>query len=248
MNQPDIDRMLKPDEARLIVLKHTTILEPEEVSIHEAGGRILFKPLVADIDLPAFRASTMDGFAVVHSDADSERSLIQQDGFAGHGSDIEIKPGTATKIMTGAPVPSGATAVVMVENTEVAGDSVLIRQNVVNEGENIRPIGSDMRRGDHLLAAGSRIGPAEIGLLASLGHYTVLVGRRPKVTIFSTGDELVEPHETPGPGKIRDSNRFSLAVAAADSGADVVRVEHIGMTWTPCEKKCRRQCRSPMSW
>ncbi|MFW6075661.1 MAG: gephyrin-like molybdotransferase Glp [Chloroflexota bacterium] len=227
MISQDIDRMLQPDEARSIVLEKTNVLSPEMVPIDQAGGRILFDALVADVDLPAFRASTMDGYAVVHNDDSRHRRIIHHDGFAGSPHDIEIEPGTAARIMTGAPVPDGATAVVMVENTETRGDEVEIRQDRIGDGENIRPVGSDMRRGDKLVEAGVRIGPAEIGLLASLGHHTVKVGRRPKVSIFSTGDELVEPHETPGPGKIRDSNRFSIAVAARDAGAEVVRVARL---------------------
>jgi len=226
MAAADLDRMLHPYEARAIVLAHTQPLEPELVTLDEAGDRFLAAPLIADQDLPPFAASTMDGYAVVHSDAVVRRTVIGS-GFAGVDPQLVVQPGTAAKIMTGAPVPRGADAVVRVENTAQDGDQVIIRQPKVTLGENIRPIGSDMRQGDVLLAAGALLGPAEVGLLASLGHARVTVGRRPRVSIFSTGDELVAPNELPGPGQIRDSNRFSLALAARRAGAEVVLNRHV---------------------
>lgn len=226
MTALDLERMLHPDEARAIVLAHVRPLEPERVALDEAGERVLAEPLIADQDLPPFAASTMDGYAVVHADH-AERRTVVGAGFAGSAPQLVVGLGTAAKIMTGAPVPRGADAVVRVENTVAEGEQVLIRQARVTRGENIRPIGSDMRRGDVLLAAGTQLGPAEIGLLASLGHTKVLVGRRPRIAVFSTGDELVAPGEQPGPGQIRDSNRFSLAVAARRVGADVVLNRHV---------------------
>ncbi len=226
MTNSDLDRMLHPDEAREIVLRFTKALPLERVPLIEAGDRVLVKSLVADVDLPPFRASTMDGYAVVHSDTEALRDVLGS-GFAGAESGIVIQPGTASKIMTGAPVPEGATAVVMVENTRLNGERVAILQPQVGEGENIRPIGADMRAGDELVSQGTTLGPAEIGLLASLGHDSVVVGRRPRIAIMSTGDELVEPGATPGPGQIRDSNRFSLAVAARRAGAEVVLNRHV---------------------
>ena len=222
---PADERLLHPDEALAIVLSQVRRLPAETVPLVAAGGRILAEELIADQDLPPFPASTMDGFAVIASDVSPWREIIG-DQFAGTMEGIEITPGTTARIMTGAPLPDGADAVVRVENTELREDHVIIHQEVVSEGENLRPIGSDLRRGDVLVAAGSRIGPAEIGLLASLGHATVQVCRRPRVSILSTGDELVEPDQEPGPGQIRDSNRFSLTVAAEAAGADVVWSGH----------------------
>lgn len=226
MTEVDIDKMIHPEEARSRVLEMARPLPVETVHLTDAGDRILASDLVADVDLPPFRASTMDGYAVVHDDADPERRVIGS-GFAGEYHDLQITPGTVTKIMTGAPVPEGATAVVMVENTEDFGGSVRINQSVVSAGENIRPVGSDMRAGDLLVPAGARLGPAEIGLLASLGHASVQVGSRPRVAVMSTGDELVEPAETPGPGQIRDSNRFSLSLAVRRAGGDLVLSRHV---------------------
>ena len=222
----ELDRMLHPDEARAIVLANVQPLIPERVPIDAAGERFLANSLIADVSLPPFPAATMDGFAVIHNDHTVERRVLGS-GFAGDDPDITVVPGTAARIMTGAPVPSGADAVVQVENTTINGGIMTIHQDQVRSGDNIRPVGADLRQGDQLIEAGTLLGPAEVGLLASLGHAEVLVGRRPRVAIISTGNELVAPDETPGPGQIRDSNRFSLAVAARRAGAEVVINRHI---------------------
>jgi molybdenum cofactor synthesis domain-containing protein len=222
---PADERLLHPDEALKIVLSQVRRLPVETVPLAEAGGRILAADLIADQDLPPFPAATMDGFAVIASDVSPWREIIG-DQFAGTMEGIEITPGTTARIMTGAPLPHGADAVVQVEHTELREDHVVIHQEIVAEGENLRPVGSDLRKGDVLVSAGSRIGPAEIGLLASLGHAEVEVYRRPRFSILSTGDELVEPDQVPGPGQIRDSNRFSLTVAAEAAGAEVVWSGH----------------------
>ena len=119
-------------------------------------------------------------------------------------------------------MPSGATAVVPVEATEIADEHVIVHQERVESGENIRPIGVDLARGSVVLTRGSLLGAAEMGLVASLGVDPVEVVRRPKVSVLSTGNELVEPDETPGPGQIRDANRFSLIAALQEAGAEVV--------------------------
>ncbi|HUG15641.1 MAG TPA: gephyrin-like molybdotransferase Glp [Thermomicrobiales bacterium] len=222
----DLDRMLAPDEARGIVLANVRPLEPEVVPIDVAGERYLVDGLIADVSLPPFPAATMDGFAVIHNDPAPSRTILGA-GFAGDSPSVTVTPGAAAPIMTGAPVPAGADAVVPVENTARGDGFVEIRQARVSSGENIRPIGADLRQGDLLVPAGTRLGPAEIGLLASLGHAQVRVGRVPRVAVISTGNELVAPDARPGPGQIRDSNRFSLAVAARRAGAEVVVNRHI---------------------
>jgi molybdenum cofactor synthesis domain-containing protein len=217
----DLDRLLHPDEARAIVLKHAKPLPIEPVPLADAGWRVLAEAVVANEDHPPFPASTMDGYAVVADDGSPWREVIgiQTAGFV---LDAEVTHGTAVKITTGAPVPRGATAVVRVENTEPTEDHVIIRQEHVADGENIRPIGYDLRNGDQILAAGTVLGPAEIGLLAGLGMTPIPVRRRPRVSVLSTGDELVEPGEPVGPGQIRDSNRFSLVTALQSAGAEIV--------------------------
>lgn len=215
------DRLLPPAEAIEIILREVRRLPVEVVPLAEAGDRVLAEPLVADQDLPPFPAATMDGFAVIHDDTSPWREIIA-DQFAGRVVDVEVTPGTAARITTGAPLPRGADAVVPVERTEVRDDHVVILQEDVRPGENVRPVGADLRRGEVLIPAGTVIGPAEIGLLASLGRAQVVVSRRPRVSVLSTGDELVDPDQEPGPGQIRDSNRFSLVVAARRAGADVI--------------------------
>ena len=221
-----LDRLVSPDEALAMVLRHARRLPPEEVALAAAHGRALAADLVADVDLPPFDAATMDGYAVIHDDDTHARTILGS-GFAGDEASVTITRGAVAKIMTGAPTPPGATAVVPVENTTLRDGAVVIHQEHVRAGENIRPVGADLRRGDVLVRAGSELGPAEVGLLASLGHTRVLVGRRPRIAVISTGNEIVAPDATPGPGQIRDSNRFTLAAAAFQAGATVVIDRHI---------------------
>jgi molybdenum cofactor synthesis domain-containing protein len=219
------DRLLHPDEALATVLAHTSLLASERLPLAAASWRVLADDLVAPEDHPPFPASTMDGYAVVAEDASPWREVIGEQT-AGHVLDAEVTPGTAVRIMTGAPLPPGANAVVPVEATEPAEDHVIIHRTDLTPGENIRPIGSDLRRGEPILHAGTLLGPAELGLVASTGFVPVPVRRRPRVTVLSTGDELVEPGQPVAPGQIRDSNRFSLVAALEALGADVVWSGH----------------------
>ncbi|MEX2425625.1 MAG: gephyrin-like molybdotransferase Glp [Thermomicrobiaceae bacterium] len=220
------DRLIPPQEALDIVFREVNRRLPaEEIDLLDAPGRIIAEPLVADRDLPPFPASTMDGFAVIASDVSPWREIIG-DQFAGDMHDFEVTEGTCARIMTGAPVPKGADSVVPVELTELRDDHMVADEDLIVEGANIRPIGSDLREGDVLIQAGTQLGPAEVGLLASLGHARVKVVQRPKVSVLSTGDELVEPDQEPGPGQIRDSNRFSLKAAAEAFGCDVIFCGH----------------------
>lgn len=217
----DLDRLWHPDEARATVLQHVRRLPVEQVAIADAAGRVTAERVVAAEDHPPFAASTMDGYAVVAEDTSPWREVIG-DQTAGYVAGVEVTPGTAVRITTGAPVPRGADAVVRVEDTEVADDHVIIHQETVAAGENIRPIGADLRQGELVLPAGATLGPAEIGLLAGLGVTPVAVRRRPRVSVLSTGNELVDPGDPVAPGQIRDSNRFSLTAALAGEGAQVV--------------------------
>jgi molybdenum cofactor synthesis domain-containing protein len=158
---------------------------------------------------------------VVAADSSPWREVIGAQ-MAGSMIDVEVTDGTAVRITTGAPVPRGADAVVKVESTEPAEDHVIIHQELVKSGENIRGIGADVRRGDVLLSEGTVLGPAEIGLLAGLGKTPVNVHRRPRASVLSTGDELVDPGQPIGPGQIRDSNRFSLVAALLTTDAEIV--------------------------
>jgi gephyrin len=212
--------MRPPHEALDIVLRATPLLEVESASLTEAAWRPLAEDIVALEDHPPFPASTMDGYAVVAQDVSPWREVIGVQA-AGSVLDAEVTHGTAVQIMTGAPLPPGADAVVRVENTETADDHVIIHQELVAQGENVRPIGSDIARGARVLRAGQLLGPAEIGMLASMGVVSIPVRRRPVVSVMSTGDELLEPEMPISPGKIRDSNRFSLLAALGQTGAHV---------------------------
>ncbi len=221
----DLDRLRHPDEALAIVLAHTSVLAIEHLPLAAASWRVLAEDIMAFEDHPPFPASTMDGYAVVAEDDSPWREVIGEQT-AGYILDTEVTAGTAVRIMTGAPLPPGANAVVPVEATEPAEDHVIVHRTDLTPGENIRPIGSDLRRGDRILSAGTVLGPAEIGLVASIGLVPVPVRRRPRVSVLSTGDELVEPGQPVAPGQIRDSNRFSLVTALEGIGAGVVWSGH----------------------
>lgn len=210
------------DEALRRVLDATLVLPPARVRLTDAYGLVLAEPLIAAEDLPPFPAATMDGYAVVAGDGPGWRELIGEQ-MAGYVADLSVRPGTVARITTGSPVPPGADAVVMVERTRERDGRVEIQQEAIVPGQNIRPIGVDMARGQQVLAAGTPIGPAESGLLASLGQAEVLVHPRPRVALISTGDELVEPWQRPAPGQIRDANRYALACALADLRVPIVR-------------------------
>jgi gephyrin len=217
--------MIHPDEARATIFRYLWRLPAERISLREAPWRVLAGDLVATEDQPPFPAATMDGYAVVADDPSPWREIIGRQS-AGYVADLEVSLGTAAWITTGAPVPPGATAVVPVEASEVADEHVIVHQERVAAGENIRPVGVDLAKGSVVLQRGSLLGAAEMGLLASLGIDPVEVVRRPRVSVLSTGNELVEPDETPGPGQIRDANRFSLIAALEEAGADVTWAGH----------------------
>lgn len=218
--QPEIDRMLHPDEAHAFIAAAIRPLQSESVPVQEAFGRILAVDIIATEPYPTFPASTMDGYAVLAADASPWREVIGTQN-AGEVIADEVTEGYCVRIMTGAPLPKGADAVVPVEATELADDHVVIHQEDIQPGLNIRPIGVDISQGDLLITAGTRLGAAEIGLLASLGATPVSVSRKPRVSIISTGDELVEPEDTPGPGQIRDANRFTLAAMLANEPVEI---------------------------
>jgi molybdenum cofactor synthesis domain-containing protein len=221
----NIDRMLSPEEARAIIFACLQRLPIERVPLSLSVSRVLAEDVVSAEDHPPFPASTMDGYAVLAEDPSPWREVIGRQT-AGTVEEIEVDLGTAAWITTGAPLPRGADAVVPVEATEVSDDHIIIHQEHIAVGENIRPIGVDLAKGTTVLKAGSTIGPAEIGVLAGLGIDPVFVSRRPRVSILSTGNELVEPGQVPGPGQIRDSNRFSLIAAAIEAGAEVLWAGH----------------------
>jgi len=219
--------MVTPDEALGIVLAHAPRLGAETVPLAEAVGGVLAEAVAADIDLPPFDKSAMDGYAVRRQDVarvPADLAMIEELP-AGAAPTRHLAPGACAKIMTGAPVPPGADVVIRVEDTEALPDG---RVRILRAGvrSNICLRGEDVRRGATVLEPGRVVGPAEIGVLASVGRERVAIGRRPRVAVLATGDELVPPGAVPGPGEIRDSNSSSLMAACRRAGvpADLLGV------------------------
>jgi molybdopterin molybdotransferase len=216
--------MVEVREAQAAILSRAQPLGTETVELARARGRILAQDVIADDDLPALPRSSVDGYAVIAGDPADALEVLEE-VTAGRLAQTRVRAGTAVRIMTGGSLPVGADAVVMVEDVEeIAGRATLQRRP--RPGENVHPPGMDLTRGQSVLCKGVRIGAAEVGLLATVGCARVPVFRKPRVAVLATGDELVEPHETPPPGSVRDSNRFALMAAAEDAGAEVVWQAH----------------------
>ncbi len=225
--------LLAVEDARKEILSAVKPLAGERVPLVTALGRVLAEAITSNRSLPPFDNSAMDGYAVRAGDAAgaSERTpvalTVTQVIYAGQKPSRSVGPGEAARIMTGAPIPPGADAVVMQEKTRVEGDRVFILSEPA-AGESVRPHGEDVRAGDVPLQAGTPLGPSEIALLAALGRSRVLVARRPKVGIFSTGDELTDIHtptaQMSEEGRIVDSNGWGTAAQVAQAGGDAVRL------------------------
>lgn len=222
--------MISVAEAIQIVKEQTQPLPPERVALADALGRFLAEDVVANSDLPPFDRSQMDGYAVRASDIRNApvRLRIVGESAAGRGWHREMKAGEAVRIMTGAPLPSGADSVQQVEFTrDVDHDLVEIQQSV-QEGRSIVRRGSEVRKGSTILHAGEQINPAVIATLASFGYAQINVGRRPGVAVLATGNELVPVDQKPGRDQIRDSNNYSIGAYAALAGAKVERLPLAG--------------------
>lgn len=220
--------MLTADEALTKIFDHVHPIGIERVALSEAIDRTLAADLTARYDLPPFDNSAMDGFAVSDSDvlpASQETPVVlrvSQQIRAGDLSNIAVKPGNAVMIMTGAPLPQGATAVVMKEATSMNGSGTVTVYHSASAGENIRRQGEDIRRGAPLLKAGVRLRPYEIALLAAQGFSTVPVVRKPMVGVLATGDELVPVKKKLSRGKIYNSNGPAVCAALRHWKMDVV--------------------------
>jgi molybdopterin molybdotransferase len=215
--------LIPVEEARRRILAAISVLDAEIAPILELRSRVLAEDIVAGEDIPSFDNSAMDGYALRAADvaaASPEHPApltVVEELPAGATPVRDLGPGEAARIMTGAPIPSGADAVVMIEMTDGGRGRVLVR-GPVRPGENLRRRGESVAAGEVVLARGTVLRPAEMSMLASLGRTRALVFRRPRVALLSTGEELVPPDTTPGPGKIRDSNRYGLLGQVAELG------------------------------
>lgn len=200
--------MINSKKALAIVLKHSTPLGTEKIKTISALGRILAENIYSDADIPPFNRSAMDGFAINSRDR-SQTFQIIEDIPAGKVPKNKIKIGEGSRIMTGAMLPKGAGRVVMVENTKLLSKNRM--QIIKKENKtNISPRAEDVRKGQQILRKGTKIRPQEAAMLASVGKTKIKVMRQPRVVVISTGSELVEPHQTPKPGQIRNSNSSTL--------------------------------------
>lgn len=238
--------MLTIDDAQHIVLESVAALPAEQMPLLQALGCTLAEPVVANVSLPPFDNSAMDGYAVIAEDtrgASAEKPCtlrVIEDLPAGTFPSRSIERGTAARIMTGAPVPAGADAVVMVEHTRPADAGAVAIFAPAQTGDNIRPMGEDIQRGQTALAPGRILGAGEISLAAALGHTDVTAVRRPRVAIVTTGSELVEPGRELPPGGIYNSNRVLLEARVISAGARVAESFHVADDEKAAEDALRR--------
>ena len=223
---PEQSLILSFEAARKVVEHHAGSLRPrgrELLGLLDSRSHVLAEAIDADRDSPPFPRSTRDGYALRASDLEhipAELALIGEVR-AGAADTVTLNPGQAIAIMTGAAVPEGADAVIMIEQTTRSGGRVQIRRRV-SAGENIVPVGAEGKRGDQLLAPGSRMDYAGIALAASAGRSRVLVYAMPKVAVLSTGDEVVDVDMPPAKHQIRNSNSYSLAAQIQAAGGEPV--------------------------
>ena len=222
--------LISIDEARGRVLDAVRPLEREDVPLEAALGRVLAEDVTSAIPVPPFDSSAMDGYAVTAGPA-AELQVVGESR-AGHPSAVVVRGGTAVRVSTGAAVPEGADAVVPVERSEPLGPAEAaadgrVRVPATSAGENVRYAGEDVRVGDVVLRAGAVLGPAELGVAASVGRPLVGCARRPRVVLLVTGDELTEPGEGLRPGAIYSSNRFALAAQVERAGAALLLAERV---------------------
>ncbi|GGA25306.1 gephyrin-like molybdotransferase Glp [Paenibacillus physcomitrellae] len=221
--------IVQPDQAQQLIMPYVKLLETEHVALTEARGRFLAEPVLAPHPYPHFRRSGMDGYALRSEDTkgaatDKPVTLEVIDEIpAGSLPGVPLRPGTAARIMTGAKVPDEADAVVMLEMTEKLeqeGQTLFTLKREIEAGTNLTPIGRELQAQDLLLEAGRMISAGETSVLATFGYHQVLVRRRPRVAICSTGSELLRVEEPLQDGRIRNSNTYTLACQVQDAGGE----------------------------
>ena len=215
--------MVSVEQALEIVLRETPSLAAEEVPLDESLARVLAEDVRADRDLPPFDRAAMDGYALRAADVAQAPAALEVAGEvrAGEWPGVAVAAGRAVRIMTGAPLPEGATAVQQVEKTQPLDEFRVTILAPVAEGQNVAPRGSEVRAGTVVLPRGRVIDAAAIGVLATVGRSRVSVGRRPRVALLVTGDEVVDVGESPGAAQIRNSNGPAVAAQARQAGATV---------------------------
>ena len=218
--------MISIEDALQAVLRTVRSLDAETISFERADRRLLRDAVRSDIDMPPFPRSAVEGFALIADDvvATPRELAVIGEIPAGTFPKMTIRSGECASIMTGAPVPEGADAVQMVEQSRRIAPNRIEITNAVAAGANIAPRGSEVRQGDVVLSSAKRLDPAAIAVAASVGAVRLSVGTLPTVAIAATGDELVDPSETPGPGQIRNSNGYSLAAQVRAAGYPVVEL------------------------
>ncbi|XP_056623573.1 gephyrin a isoform X7 [Triplophysa dalaica] len=222
------------DKAFITVLEMTPVLGTEIINYRDGMGRVLAQDVYAKDNLPPFPASVKDGYAVRAADGPGDRFIIGESQ-AGEQPSLTVMPGQVMRVTTGAPIPCGADAVVQVEDTELLRESedgteelevrILVQ---ARPGQDIRPIGHDIKRGECVLSKGTHMGPSEIGLLATVGVTEVEVQKFPVVAVMSTGNELLNPEDDLHPGKIRDSNRSTLLATIQEHGYPTINLGIVG--------------------
>jgi molybdopterin molybdotransferase len=223
---PEPSIILSFEAARHLVEEHSAGLRPrgkELVELLESAGGVLAEPVAADRNFPPFPRATRDGYAVRAADLSQLPATLAVIGEikAGGPVDLQVESGQAVSIMTGAPAPTGADAVVMIEYTTREGELVTINKGI-GAGDNIVPVGAEAKRGERLLTPGMRLDHAAIAVAASVGRSHLLIFGKPRVAVLSTGDEIVDIDVPPGPMQIRNSNSYSLAAQIQAAGGEPV--------------------------
>ena len=222
--------MIQLAEVQAEILGSVTALEPVSTPLADALGLVLAEPVVAREPVPPFANTAMDGYALRAADTEGAseaapvRLAVVADLPAGHAPTVPVGPGEAVRIMTGAPIPEGADAIVMVERTQRDGANGVLVQQAAKAGDHLRAVGGDVQAGDRVFEPGTVLGPAHLGVISSLGPSAVLAVPKARVGVLSTGDELREGPVDLAPGQIRDSNRPMLLAMLQDAGCEPVNL------------------------